>query len=66
MFYCELCKTYLPRGDDQAILKIHCRLRNHLTRYVRFKDDHTLRLKAERIHRSHQQAKESNQGKTLI
>ncbi|XP_077289597.1 ciz1 zinc finger protein isoform X2 [Arctopsyche grandis] len=61
VFYCELCKTYLPRGEDQIVLRFHCRQRNHLSRYVRFRDDRTLRRQAERIHRNYQQAKEGVQ-----
>ena len=52
VMYCELCAIYLPRtGEEDVALANHCRTRNHLQRYVRYKDDRALRKEAERIHR---------------
>lgn len=61
MWWCELCRVYLPRvdagGSEEAeVLRRHCRLRIHLGRYVQHRDTRTLRKHAERIHRQlHQQ-----------
>ncbi|KAL1131120.1 hypothetical protein AAG570_012357, partial [Ranatra chinensis] len=36
VYYCELCKTYLPRLDDKKrAVTIHCRSRAHLQRWTR-------------------------------
>lgn len=52
VMYCELCAIYLPRTSEEDVaLANHCRTRNHLQRYVRYKDDRALRKEAERIHR---------------
>ncbi|KAJ9597082.1 hypothetical protein L9F63_027028 [Diploptera punctata] len=52
VLFCELCRLYLPRLDQpERALSIHCRTRNHLQRYVRYRDDRALRSKAEKIHR---------------
>lgn len=52
VMYCELCAIYLPRtGEEDVALANHCRNRNHLQRYVRYRDDRALRKEAERIHR---------------
>jgi hypothetical protein len=53
-------------GEDETVLRVHCRMRNHLARYLRYRDDRSLRRQAERIHRIHQQAKESKQGMYII
>lgn len=63
VYYCDLCKIYLPRLDDkERALTIHCRSRTHLQRYVRLnnsrKDDATLRRKAVRLHKERQKLKE--------
>ena len=63
VYYCDLCKLYLPRLDDrEKALTIHCRSRTHLQRYVRLnntrKDDATLRRKAVRLHKERQNLKE--------
>lgn len=61
VLWCELCRVYLPRaeagGPEEAeVLRRHCRLRIHLSRYVQHRDTRTLRKQAERIHRQlHQQ-----------
>lgn len=66
VYYCDLCKLYLPRLDDKdKALTIHCRSRTHLQRYVRLnntrKDDATLRRKAVRLHRERQKLKEKKE-----
>lgn len=40
--YCDLCKMYLPRGDESempGILSRHCSQKVHRKRYMRLKDD---------------------------
>uniref|UniRef100_A0A6M2DTG6 Uncharacterized protein n=1 Tax=Xenopsylla cheopis TaxID=163159 RepID=A0A6M2DTG6_XENCH len=60
VYYCELCKMYLPRHEEpEAALKKHCRIRTHLQRYVRHRDDKELRKQAEKMHRKNQEAKEA-------
>ncbi|XP_014294315.1 zinc finger protein on ecdysone puffs [Halyomorpha halys] len=66
VYYCDLCKLYLPRLDDKdKALTVHCRSRTHLQRYVRLnntrKDDATLRRKAVRLHRERQKIKEKKE-----
>ncbi|CAG9117680.1 hypothetical protein JYU34_003510 [Plutella xylostella] len=55
VWWCELCRVYLPRAAGEAeaadALRKHCRLRLHLGRYVQHRDTRTLRRHAERIHR---------------
>ncbi|XP_060803736.1 zinc finger protein on ecdysone puffs isoform X2 [Amyelois transitella] len=63
VWWCELCRVYLPRAEAGAeeaeALRRHCRLRLHLGRYVQHRDTRTLRRHAERIHRQlHQQREE--------
>ncbi|XP_063357564.1 uncharacterized protein LOC134647231 [Cydia amplana] len=66
VWWCELCRVYLPRAEpggaeEAETLRRHCRLRNHLGRYVQHRDTRTLRKHAERIHRQlHQQRAEEN------
>lgn len=61
VWWCELCRVYLPRAEagsaeESEALRRHCRLRIHLGRYVQHRDTRTLRRHAERIHRQlHQQ-----------
>lgn len=51
---------YLPRHEEpEAALKKHCRIRTHLQRYVRHRDDKELRKQAEKMHRKNQEAKEA-------
>lgn len=60
MYFCELCRLYLPRLDQpERALSIHCRTRTHLQRYVRYRDDRALRNKAEKIHHRKEVAKEN-------
>lgn len=52
VYFCDLCKTFLPRIEDQEqALAIHCRGRSHLRWYVKKRDDLALRKRAEQIHR---------------
>lgn len=52
IYFCDLCKTFVPRIDDQEqALAVHCRGSNHLRWYVKKKDDLALRKRAERIHK---------------
>lgn len=52
VYYCELCRFYLPLNDDQtAALAKHCGSRSHLRSYLRYKENQNLRLAAEKIHR---------------
>lgn len=52
VYYCELCRFYLPFNDDQtAALAKHCGSRSHLRSYLRYKENQNLRLAAEKIHR---------------
>ncbi|KAK9499963.1 hypothetical protein O3M35_002891 [Rhynocoris fuscipes] len=59
VYFCELCKIYLPRLDDKdRALTVHCRSRTHLQRYIRSRDDRTLRRKAVRLHKEREKLKE--------
>ncbi|CAF4792023.1 unnamed protein product [Pieris macdunnoughi] len=56
VWWCSLCRTYLPRAEtgsseEAEALRRHCRLRIHLRHYVQHRDTRTLRKQAERIHR---------------
>lgn len=54
--YCEICHYFLPKHkDSEQALKKHCNVRTHLRNYLRFKEDETLRLAAEKVHRRHQE-----------
>lgn len=70
VMYCELCGIYLPRtGEEDVALANHCRTRNHLQRYVRYKDDRALRKEAERIHRrdkAEQEARKAQEAKKEV
>lgn len=49
--FCELCKVYLPRSENnERAVALHCSTRSHLKKYVRDNDDKALRRQAERIH----------------
>lgn len=64
VYYCELCRFYLPSNDDQtAALAKHCGSRSHLRAYLRYKENQNLRLAAEKIHRRHQQEREAKKEK---
>lgn len=52
VLYCELCRYYLPHLEDpEAALQKHCSTRNHLRAYLRFKENQSLKITAELIHR---------------
>lgn len=70
VYYCELCRFYLPYNEEQeSALKKHCGTRSHLRSYLRYKDNQNLRLAAEKIHRRHQEqrdARKEKAGKLII
>lgn len=52
VLYCELCRYYLPHLEDpEAALQKHCSTRNHLRAYLRYKENQSLKITAEMIHR---------------
>lgn len=52
VLYCELCRYYLPHLEDPvAALQKHCSTRNHLRAYLRYKENQSLKITAEMIHR---------------
>lgn len=52
VLYCELCRYYLPHLEDpEAALQKHCSTRNHLRAYLRYKENQSLKITAELIHR---------------
>lgn len=60
IYFCELCKSFLPRIEDQEqALAVHCRGSSHLRIYVKKKDDLALRKRAERIHRMREEQKKA-------
>ncbi|XP_054275038.1 uncharacterized protein LOC128994479 isoform X2 [Macrosteles quadrilineatus] len=62
VYFCELCKTFLPRIEDQEqALAVHCRGSMHLRCYVKKKDDLALRKRAERIHRMREAQRKAEQ-----
>ncbi|KAI4471269.1 zinc-finger of c2h2 type [Holotrichia oblita] len=66
VYYCDLCRMYLPRGDEADMPKIlakHCRQRTHLQRYVRYKEDKELTKRAERLQRKETAEKEKEKVK---
>lgn len=70
-FYCDICHYFLPKHKDpEQALKKHCNVRTHLRNYLRFKEDETLRLAAEKVHRRHQEETNTNKDglcqKTII
>lgn len=66
VYYCDLCRMYLPRGDESEMSKIlakHCKQRTHLQRYVRYKEDKELTKRAERLQRKETAEKEKEKEK---
>ncbi|XP_031632497.1 zinc finger protein on ecdysone puffs-like isoform X2 [Contarinia nasturtii] len=60
VLYCELCRYYLPHLDDsEAALQKHCSTRNHLRAYLRYKENQSLKITAEMIHRRDHKEKHS-------
>lgn len=60
---------YLPRGDDGDINRIlakHCKLRTHLQKYIRYKEDRELTKRAERLQRKETAEKEREKDKVGI
>lgn len=65
--FCELCKMYLPRGEeDSFLLAKHCSNRTHLQKYVRFKEDRELRKQAERLQRKETAEKADRKDKVKV
>lgn len=61
VMYCELCRYYLPHLEDpEAALQKHCGTRNHLRAYLRYKENQSLKITAEMIHRRDHKEKHSN------
>lgn len=62
VFYCDLCRMYLPRvnDDDEMNKEIarHCKQRTHLQKYIRYKEDKELAKMAERLVRKENAEKE--------
>ncbi|XP_014261687.1 glutamic acid-rich protein-like isoform X1 [Cimex lectularius] len=59
VYFCELCKIYLSRSEDrEKTLTLHCRSRTHLQRYIRHRDDKSLRRRAVKLHKEHEKEKE--------
>ncbi|CAH1977204.1 unnamed protein product [Acanthoscelides obtectus] len=60
--YCDLCRMYLPRGDDEEemnkIIARHCKMRNHMQKYVRHKERQALEKKAEKLQRKELEEKQ--------
>ncbi|XP_073976126.1 uncharacterized protein isoform X2 [Rhodnius prolixus] len=65
VYFCELCKIYLPRLDDkERALTVHCRSRTHLQRYIRSRDDRNLRRKAVKLHKEREKLREKEKKTT--
>lgn len=59
VMYCELCRYYLPHLEEpDAALQKHCSTRNHLRAYLRYKENQTLKITAEMIHRRDHEEKQ--------
>lgn len=66
VYYCDLCRMYLPRADDEELDKIlakHCKQRTHLQKYIRYKEDKELTKRAERLQRKETAEKERERDK---
>lgn len=60
VLYCDLCRYYLPHLEDpEAALQKHCSTRNHLRAYLRYKENQSLKITAELIHRRDHKDKHS-------
>jgi hypothetical protein len=60
-YYCDLCKMYVGRGNDEmmpSILARHCKQRTHMQRYIRYKEDKDLEKRAEKLQRKETAEKE--------
>lgn len=66
VLYCELCRYYLPHLEDpDAALQKHCSTRNHLRAYLRYKENQSLKITAEMIHRRDHKEKHPKKDCTL-
>ncbi|KAB0791644.1 hypothetical protein PPYR_10698 [Photinus pyralis] len=66
VYYCELCKMYLPRVEEGGLeknLSKHCKQRTHMQRYIRYKEDKELANHAERLQRKETAEKEREKNK---
>lgn len=66
VYYCELCRMYLPRveeNDVQRVLTKHCKMRIHMQQYVRYKEDKDLAKHAERLQRKENAEREKGEKK---
>lgn len=66
VYYCELCRMYLPRveeNDVQRVLTRHCKMRSHMQQYVRYKEDKDLAKHAERLQRKENAEREKEEKK---
>ncbi|XP_060534770.1 zinc finger protein on ecdysone puffs-like [Cylas formicarius] len=68
--YCDLCRIYLPRARDEDVAQVlskHCKLRVHMQRYVRYKENQELEKRAEKLQRKEtaekEKKKEGGEGK---
>ncbi|XP_044766680.1 fibronectin-binding protein PlpA isoform X2 [Coccinella septempunctata] len=60
-YYCELCKTYLPKVEESEwpkVLAKHCKLLGHMKRYVQYKEDKELEDKAKKLQKKEMAEKE--------
>ncbi|RZC43021.1 gelsolin-related protein of 125 kDa, partial [Asbolus verrucosus] len=63
-YYCDLCKMYVGRGNDDVmpgILARHCKQRTHMQRYIRYKEDKDLEKRAEKLQRKETAEKEDKE-----
>ncbi|XP_063909984.1 zinc finger protein on ecdysone puffs-like isoform X2 [Zophobas morio] len=63
-YYCDLCKMYVGRGNDEmipSILARHCKQRTHMQRYIRYKEDKDLEKRAEKLQRKETAEKEDKE-----
>ncbi|KAF2898568.1 hypothetical protein ILUMI_07613 [Ignelater luminosus] len=64
--YCELCRMYLPRVEENELEKTlskHCKQRTHMQRYIRYKEDKEIANRAERLQRKETAEKEREKSK---
>lgn len=68
VYYCDLCRMYLPRVEDSELPRVlakHCKLRTHMQQYVRYKEDKELAKHAERLQRKENAERESREKKVM-
>lgn len=69
VYYCDLCRMYLPRVEDSELPRVlskHCKLRTHMQQYVRYKEDKDLAKHAERLQRKENAEKENKEKKVCV